>query len=311
MTRWTQDDLSNQTGKTILVTGANSGLGLEAALAMARKGAHVIGTCRSIERGRTALAQIRAAVPDADVVFDVLDVADLASVRGFAARRLADQRQIDVLINNAGIMAVPERRTTVDGFELQLGTNHLGPFALTALLMPLLSHPGARVVMMTSSYYSRAAIRFDDLQSEKKYAAWPAYGQSKLANVLFMHELASRSRAANPGLVSVAAHPGIAKTNLQYAGPSMGGGRSAASIGSRLMRLMGQPPAQGVLPALYAATSSEVASGNLYGPDGRGQVRGYPKQITLVPRGIDDAVASKLWALSEELTGVPFAIAMR
>jgi NAD(P)-dependent dehydrogenase (short-subunit alcohol dehydrogenase family) len=303
---WTQDDIPDQSGRTVVVTGASSGLGLEAALALARKGGRVIGTSRSEERGRAALSQIRDALPGATVEFEQLDVADLASVRAFAGRVLAEAGPIDVLLNNAGVMAVPERRTTVDGFELHFGTNHLGPFALTGLLLPaLLARPGARVVMVTSNIYTRGKIAFDDLQAKKKYRIWDAYGQSKLANVLFTHELNRRARDRNLDLVSVAAHPGIAKTNLQYAGPALGK-RSVASAMSRLLRRFGQPAEQGALPLLHAATAPDIEGGTLYGPDGRGQVRGYPKQVSMAARALDDDVASRLWAVSEELTGVTF-----
>lgn len=305
MPRWTQADIPDQSGRTAVVTGANSGLGLVAATALARKGARVIGTSRKSERGERALAQIRAEVPDANVEFEQLDVADLASVRAFADRLRARLGRVDVLINNAGVMAIPERRTTADGFELHLGTNHLGAFALTGLLLPLLAHPGARVVLVTSAYYSRSKIRFDDLQAEERYRVWPAYGQSKLANVLFMRELDRRSRAAGSGLVSVAAHPGVAQTNLQFAGPSLGRW-SVAGMMSRLMRRIGQPAEQGVLPVLYAGTAAGVEGGNLYGPDGRGQVKGYPKLLAIAPAALDDDVARRLWSVSEQLTGVSF-----
>jgi NAD(P)-dependent dehydrogenase (short-subunit alcohol dehydrogenase family) len=310
MPQWTQDDVPDQSGRTALITGANSGLGLQAALALARKGARVIGTSRSVERGQAALSRIRDEAPAATVQFEQLDVADLASVRTFAGRLREDIDRIDVLINNAGVMAVPERRTTADGFELHLGTNHLGAFALTGLLLPLLVEPGTRVVAVTSAYYSRSKIFFDDLQAQKKYTVWPFYGQSKLANVLFMRELDRRARAAQLGLVSVAAHPGVAKTNLQYAGPALGTW-SMAGMMSRLMRRFGQPAEQGVLPVLYAATASDVDSGSLYGPDGRGQVRGYPKLVPLAPAGLDEDAAARLWDVSEELTGVTFDFAPR
>ena len=303
---WTHDDMPDQSGRTTVVTGANSGLGLEAALALARKGARVIGTSRSSERGDAARTRVRDLVPRAEVEFEQLDVADLASVRAFAERLRTRVDRIDVLINNAGVMAIPERRTTADGFELHFGTNHLGAFALTGLLFPLLAHSGARVVMITSNYYTRSKIRFDDLQAEKKYRVWPAYGQSKLANVLFMRELDRRSRAAGVGLVSVAAHPGIAQTNLQFAGPSLGKW-SVAGLMSRLLRRIGQSAEQGVLPVLYAATAPGVEGGRLFGPDGRGQVRGYPKQLAIAPSALDDDAARRLWAVSEELTGVTFS----
>jgi NAD(P)-dependent dehydrogenase (short-subunit alcohol dehydrogenase family) len=221
--RWTRDDIPDQSGRIIVLTGGNSGLGLETTLTLAGKGARVIATARSMDRAREVADRIAEGSASGTVEFEQLDLADLASVRTFAGRMLERGDGIDVLVNNAGVMAVPDRRLTADGFELQLGTNYLGHFALTGLLLPaLLARPGARVVTMTGGAYGTAKIRFDDLQGERKYSAWGAYAQSKLASVLFMLELDRRARARPLDLVSVAAHPGLAKTNLQYAGPTLG-----------------------------------------------------------------------------------------
>ena len=246
--------------------------------------------------------------PDGTVDFELLDLADLASVRAFAGRVIERGEGIDALVNNAGVMGFPERHTTADGFELQFGTNYLGHFALTALLLPALrARPGARVVTMTGGSYGSAKLDFDDLQNEKKYSPWRVYMQSKLASVLFMRELDRRARAASLDLVSVAAHPGLAKTNLQYAGPTLGG-KSMKTAGARLTRGLYQPAAQGALSPLYAATSPDVTSGSLYLPDGFLHVRGYPTRGEIRKRALDVDAAKRLWDVSQQLTGVEFAL---
>lgn len=306
MPRWTRDDIPDQSGRIILLTGGNSGLGLEAALGLARKGARVIATTRSMERAREVADRIAAESGEGTVEFEQLDLADLASVRALADRILERGQGVDVLVNNAGIMAVPDRRTTADGFELQLGTNYLGHFALTGLLLPtLLARPGARVVSITSYDAAFGKIRFDDLQWEAKYNPWSAYSQSKLATMLFALELDRRVRARSLDLVSVAAHPGLARTNLQYAGPTLGR-KSMQTAGARATRFMYQPPEKGVLSALYAATAPDVTGGTLYGPGGRSHLRGDPKQAKPSKRALDEEAARRLWDVSEELTGVGF-----
>jgi NAD(P)-dependent dehydrogenase (short-subunit alcohol dehydrogenase family) len=306
--RWTRDDIPVQSGRIVIITGGNSGLGLQTALALARKGARVLATSRSMERAREVAGQIAGAAGNGTVDFEQLDLADLASVRAFAGRVLERSEGVDVLINNAGVMAIPARRTTPDGFELQLGTNYLGHFALTGLLVPaLLTRPGARVVTLTGGAYGTARIRFDDLQAERKYNPWRAYAQSKLANVLFMLELDRRARARSLDLTSVAAHPGLAKTNLQHAGPTLGR-KSMQTAGARLTRFMYQPAEQGALTTLYGATSPDVAGGGLYQPDGFLHLRGYPMRARLAKRALDEDVARRLWELSEQLTGVQFTL---
>ena len=308
MAPWTQNDIPDQSGRLVVVTGGNSGLGLETVVALARKGARVLATARSTERAAEAAGEIARRADGASVEFDRLDLADLASVRAFAGRVLERGEGIDVLVNNAGVMGVPQRRTTADGFELQLGTNYLGHFALTALLMPaLLARPAARVVTMTGGAYGTANIRFDDLQGEQKYNPWTAYAQSKLASVLFMLELDRRARARGLELVSVAAHPGLARTNLQYTGPTLGG-KSMQTAGARLTRFLYQPADQGALSSLYAATSPDVTGGSLYQPDGFLHLRGHPRRAEIAKRALDADVARRLWEVSEELTGFELAL---
>jgi NAD(P)-dependent dehydrogenase (short-subunit alcohol dehydrogenase family) len=307
MEKWTAADIPDQAGKTALVTGANSGIGFHTALELARAGARVVLTARDRARGEAAIARIRAEVPEADVALGSLDLADLRSVRSFASEVIHRYGSVDLLVNNAGVMAIPERQTTADGFELQLGTNHLGPFALTGLLVPaLLARPGARVVTVSSINHRMGRIRFDDLQRERRYGPWSAYNQSKLANLLFALELDRRARARGMDLVSVAAHPGVSATNLQTAGPRLGRFSLRARGPAGLARLFGQAPDRGALPSLYAATAPEVIGGAYYGPDGPGQARGYPIRTRPSRRALDEDTARRLWEISEELTGVAF-----
>ncbi|WP_030166166.1 oxidoreductase [Spirillospora albida] len=299
MTRWTASDIPALNGRRAIVTGANSGIGYHTALQLALHGASVVLACRSAERGRAALDRMRAAAPDADLALDSLDLADLASVRGFAERHAGTA--LDILVNNAGVMALP-RRTTADGFEMQFGTNHLGHFALTGLLLPALKD--ARVVTVTSGFAWTGRIRFDDLQGERRYNKWTAYAQAKLANLLFAKELARRV----PTLVSVAAHPGYAATNLQQAGPRMQGSRlmdRAAALGNALMA---QSAAAGALPTLYAATSPDAKPGACYGPRLL-QYRGAPTEVVTPPQADKAPQAARLWEISETLTGVTYPTA--
>ncbi|TDD81589.1 oxidoreductase, partial [Actinomadura rubrisoli] len=256
---WTADDIPDLRGRRAIVTGANSGIGYHTALQLARHGASVVLACRSAERGQAAFDRMKTAAPAADLTLGALDLADLASVRAFAARHGEDP--LAILVNNAGVMALP-RRTTADGFEMQFGTNHLGHFALTGLLLPALrAAPSARVVTVTSGAAWAGRLRFDDLQGERRYRKWAAYGQAKLANLLFTKELARRA----PDLASVAAHPGYAATNLQVAGPRMQGS-ALLERGAALTNLVAQPAASGALPSLYAATSPHVQNGACYAP---------------------------------------------
>ena len=293
MPKWTIRDMPDLTGKRAIVTGANSGLGLCTSLELARSGATVVLACRSAERGERALAAVRAAVPDADVVLGSLDLADLASVRAFAAEHA---EPLDLLVNNAGVMAIPYR-TTADGFEAQFGTNHLGHFALTGLLVPaLLARPGARGVTVTSALHWLGRL---DPGEPRRYRKWPAYCRSKLANLVFAKELDRRAP-----FVSVAAHPGFAATNLVRAGQLMGGHRARATVLGMLTGLVAQSDAAGAWPSLYAATARGVEGGRCYGPRGPGQSRGAPHRVITRPDADDPELGRRLWEASAKLTGV-------
>jgi NAD(P)-dependent dehydrogenase (short-subunit alcohol dehydrogenase family) len=300
--KWTAADIPDQAGRTAVVTGANSGLGLAAARALAAAGAEVVLACRNLEKGEAAVDSIRAELPEASVVLEELDLSSLTSVRDFAARFEAERGGLDLLINNAGVMA-PPRRQTADGFELQLGTNHLGHFALTGLLLGgMQRREDARVVTVSSTAHKFGRINFDNLQGERRYFRWNAYGQSKLANILFARELDKRLRAAGSGVKSLAAHPGYSSTNLQSAAPPL--------LDRTVMRLtnvlVGQSPEMGALPELYAATRPNLDGGLFIGPDGFEEQRGYPKVVSPVRAGRDEATAARLWDVSEELTGVSY-----
>ena len=300
---WTANDMGDLSGRTAVVTGANSGLGLETALELARHGATVVMACRNLEKGAQALAQVKESGGDGASLAR-LDLADLASVREFAREIDATHPRLDMLINNAGVMAIPHR-TTADGFEMQLGTNHLGHFALTGLLLEtLVRSPGARIVNVSSMANMIGYIRFGDLQSERRYSKWLAYGQSKLANLLFTFEMDRRIRAAGKDLASLAAHPGYAHTNLMSVGPEMAG----ATIQGRLIeganRLLAQSAAQGALPTLYAATDPKAESGEFIGPVLMGW--GPPARSICSPAARSASTARRLWEVSEELTQVSF-----
>lgn len=301
MARWTPDDIPPQHGRTAIVTGTG-GLGFEDAVALARAGASVVLAGRNAAKGAEALNRIRTMLPSADVRFEDLDLASLASVTAFAARITQRHESVDMLINNAGVMVPPRRKVTADGFELQLGTNHLGHFALTAHLLPIL-RAGARVVSLSSVAARAGAIDFDDLNSTCSYAAMKAYSQSKLACLMFALELQRRSDAAGLGIVSIASHPGVARTDLLHNGP---GRRSAHGLARTLLPFLFQPADRGALPTLYAATALDGAGGAYYGPDGIAEVRGYPTLARIPPQALDKDVAAHLWQVSEELTGVRF-----
>ena len=300
--KWTAAEIPDQTGRVAVVTGANSGLGLATARELARAGAEVVIASRNTDKGAEAADRIAAAVPAPKLELQELDLADLASVRAFAGR-LADERsQLDLLVNNAGLMA-PPRRMTVDGFESQFGTNHLGHFALTGLLLPaLLAAPEPRVVTVSSGAHRIGKMNFDDLQGEQRYNNWRAYGQSKLSNLLFCFELQRRATAAGTALKSVAAHPGYARTNLQFAGPKW--------YEQLVMRatnpILGQSADMGALPTLYAATVADLPGGSFVGPDGFLEQRGHPHVVTASGRAYDEQSWRRLWAVSEELTGVTY-----
>ncbi|TCJ95617.1 SDR family oxidoreductase [Nocardia alba] len=292
----------DQHGKIAVVTGANSGTGKEAAKRLAGAGAEVIMAVRTPAKGHEAAAEIRAAHPDAQVRVHRLDLADLSSVREFTAALSAEARPLDLLINNAGVMNVPARTETVDGFELQLASNFLGPFALTIGLLPLLlDAPAPRVATMSSGTANRATIDFEDLQSARDYSPFRAYAQSKLADMLMMTHLAELAEQRGWNLVSAGAHPGYTRTNLMTSGPNLNGGRPGLLETIAYKAIPSQGPQQGTEPLLYAATSPGAVSGGYYGP--RWGLIGPSKHVTLPRSGRDRASAARLWTEAETLTG--------
>lgn len=302
---WTLRDLPDQAGRTVLVTGANSGLGYLTCLQLAKRGAHVIMAVRDLGKGRLAQARIMAARPRGSVELRQLDLADMDQVKAFAQRLLDERKPIDVLVNNAGIM-MPPRSLTPQGHELQFGVNHLAHFALTGLLLPLLlKGRDSRVVTVSSDLHKRGRIRFDDLAGNRNYGRIAFYAQSKFANVLFALELDRRLRAAGLPVKSLLAHPGYAATNLQMSGPS-GALKLFMRFGNRFLA---QPAEMGVLPQLYAIAAPEADSGQFIGPDGPNEKKGYPTQVQPVETARDRALAERLWRLSEALTGVRPAFA--
>ncbi|MDT0458051.1 oxidoreductase [Streptomyces sp. DSM 41527] len=305
MTRWNTSHIADQTGRSAVVTGANSGLGYATARELARHGARVLLACRNEARGMAALDRLRSDVPTAEAEFRPLDLADLSSVRDFAAALDDfDGDRLDLLINNAGVMALPYR-TTADGFEMQFGTNHLGHFALTGLLLPkLLATPGARVVTVSSMLHALADLDYTDLNSARSYRRWIAYSRSKSANLLFTHELTRRLAAAGSQVVAAAAHPGYASTNLMTAGVRMEGRTSAERIIDFGTGLIGQSPDCGALGTLCAATAPHMRPDSFIGP--RNGLRGAPAQSFRAPWTKKDANGERLWAASEELTGVHY-----
>ncbi len=304
MTAWTTNDIPDLSGRTAVVTGATSGIGYEAALALAAHGAETTLAVRDNARGQACATRIRNAHRGAKVNVSVLDLASLASVRAFAERTIADTPKIDLLLNNAGLGLQSKRAVTVDGFERQFGTNHLGHFALTGLLVPaLLAGPSPRVVTISSVAHRRGKIDFDDLQTERPYDGRKAYGQSKLANLMFALELDRRAREAVSRLMSVAAHPGVSSTGF-IAATGMPG--MMVSVATLAIGVLGQNAARGALPGLYAATMPDVTSGQYWGPDGLLEVRGNPALAQVSTHAQDRAVWARLWTESENLTGVVF-----
>ncbi len=310
---WTAASIPDLSGRLALVTGASSGLGLETARALVARGATVVMACRSRRRGEEArqilltspAAGTDPAIPWGGLDLLDLDLADLASVRSAAAAVADRYGRLDLLINNAGVMA-PPRTLTRDGFELQFGTNHLGHFVFTLLLLPLLRQsPGGRVVHVTSGAQYFGRIAFDDLQGERNYDRWRAYGQSKLANVMTAVELQRRLQAEGSGVLSLAAHPGLARTNLQPASVAMNGSKLEA-LAYRLMDPLFQSAAMGALPQLFAATALEASPAGHYGPDQLGGLRGHPTAVRMAPAVSDAAQRERLWRVSEELGGVAF-----
>lgn len=302
--------IPSQAGKLAVVTGANSGVGRETARRLAAAGAEVVLAVRTPAKGAEA-ARDMVGRPHVEE----LDLAGLASVEAFAERMLTAGRPIDLLINNAGVMAVPTRKTTADGFELQIGTNYLGHFALTARLLPLLiAAPAPRVTSLSSGVHWIGRIDLDDLQSVRSYSTWRVYAQSKLAMLLFAAELQRRSDAAGWGILSNSAHPGATRSNLQVSGPTMGTGRSELGIFGRLnMRIPGmwQEVDTGALPTLYAATSPDAAPNGYYGPDNVLGLRGEAGPARRSARARDAAMARRLWDVSVALTGVTWGAGLR
>jgi NAD(P)-dependent dehydrogenase (short-subunit alcohol dehydrogenase family) len=302
--RWTAAAMNPQAGKTVLITGANSGIGFQAARELARHGARVLMAVRDVGKGEAARQRIVAETTQAKVEVVPLDVASLASIRAFAGEFTASGARLDVLVNNAGVMALPKREQTPDGFERQFGTNHLGHFALTGLLMPsLLAAPGPRVVTVASLAHRNGKMEWDNLQSEKSYSPWGAYNMSKLANLLFARELDRRARETGSKLLSVAVHPGVSITNIAQYGTDFKS-RFVKAVG----RLMFQDDAMGALPTLYGATAPEVRGGEYIGPGGWGEMGGYPKVVQPRPQALDEQAGRRLWAVSEELTGVVYPV---
>ncbi len=299
-------DLTSQSGKLAVITGATGGIGYETALALAGAGATVILTGRNDRKGADALARIRAAHPRADISYEALDLGTLASVAAFADRFVASGRRLDILINNAGVMAPPDRQLTPDGFELQFGTNYLAHFALTQRLLPALRKARApRVVSLGSVAARSGRIDFANLQSERSYVPMTAYSQTKLACVMFAFELQRRSNANGWGITSVAAHPGVAATALIENGM---GANSAAGFVRRFVPFLFQSVPRGALPSLLAATAPDVEPGGYYGPDGLMEVRGLAGKARPPRQALDIATARRLWDVSEELVGLRFPV---
>ena len=302
---WTAADIPDQTGRTAVVTGANSGLGLETARELARHGATVVLACRDTAKGERALEDIQSSAPAAELELAALDLGSLQDVQAFAEHIAERGTGIDLLINNAGVMA-PPRRQTSDGFELQMGTNVLGHFALTGQLIgQMQGRADARVVTLSSNAHKFGRIKFDDLQSERRYNRWVAYGQSKLADLMLALELDRRLQASGSSVKSLAAHPGYAATNLQSA--------AAPAIDRWGMKitnvLVAQNAAMGALPSLYAATEPSLPGGIYVGPGGIGEMRGHPRIVSPSRSALDPEAAARLWQAAEELTGVSFALA--
>ncbi len=307
MVKWSYKDIPSQQGRVAIVTGANSGLGFYTTRGLAEKGCEVVMACRNTGKGEEAMNEILKSVPGAVLNVMQLDLADLASVQAFAAAFSKKYRKLDLLINNAGLMAIP-KRMTADGFEMQFGVNHLGHFALTGLLYGMLKKTsGSRVVNVSSAAHNLGEIRFDDINWEKGYNKWKAYGMSKLSNILFTHELADRVSAKGDDIRVVVAHPGYADSKLIEKGPEMNGRNFMVKAGRIANSLVAQSTEMGALPTLYAATAPEAEHRAFYGPGGFGGMRGYPTRVNPNRKKVSKEVQEKLWALSESMTGIPFS----
>jgi len=310
---WQAADIPSLAGKRVLITGANSGIGYHAALKLARKGAHILFTSRDRKRGEDALARLHADSPGTSTELVVLDLASLNSVRSVAEKELAQHRPLHILINNAGVMAPPKRLETADGFELQFGTNVLGHFALTALLMPALEQAAAkssdrpRIVTIASIAHKRGQLNFNDLQSTKSYGPMRAYQQSKLADLMFALELDRRLRAAHSLVMSIAAHPGVANTNLFQSGNYSAFERSIRNLVGHAIGIALNTDSEGALPTLYAATSPAAEDGGYYGPQGFQEMSGeVVDKAKIAPQALDTTAAAHLWDVCEDLTRIPF-----
>ena len=307
--KWSARDIPDLTGRTSIVTGANSGLGFHTTRGLAGHGAAVTMAVRDTAKGETAAAQIRAELPSADITVARLDLADLASVRDFATAWSAEHPDgLDLLINNAGVMAIP-KRSTADGFEMQFGTNHLGHFALTGLLLPaLVAQPRSRVVTVSSGAHRLGRMNFDDLMGDKSYRAWRTYGQSKLSNLLFTSELQRRLDANGVPILALAAHPGYASTNLQAVGPDMSGRSWMKAPIDLATKVLAQSAEMGALPTLFAATAPGLPGNSYVGPDGFMEQRGHPRLVdrSAAAKNRDDA--KRLWEVSETLTSVHYPL---
>jgi NAD(P)-dependent dehydrogenase (short-subunit alcohol dehydrogenase family) len=306
--KWTPADMPSLKGKIAVVTGANSGLGLHTSIGLAQAGAEVVMACRSPDKAAAALEQVRAQAPGAKVEAMPLDLANLASVRAFAESFKAKYPRLDLLLNNAGVMAIPQAKTR-DGFEMQMGTNHLGHFALTGLLLDSLkAAPEPRVISVASQAHRwTIGMDLDDPFFEhKSYKKWDAYGKSKLANLLFIFELNKRLQAAGVKVLAAAAHPGYSDTNLQYVAPQI----ENSALGKLMMKvgnaILAQPAAMGALPSLYAASMPDVNGGDYIGPDGFQQMRGYPTKVGSRSAARNPELQRRWWELSEQLTGIKY-----
>ncbi len=305
--KWTASDIPDLTGKVAIVTGATSGLGFETAYQLAAHGAEVTLAVRSTTKGAIAVTKIHAVHPHANVTVAKLDLTDLTSIRMFATAFAKTHKRLDILVNNAGIMAVLKRELTADGFESQFGTNHLGHFALTGLLLPLIKKtPDARIVNVSSNLHKNGHMNFDDLHGQLVYRPWAAYAQSKLANLLFTSELQRRLATAKVKAIAVAAHPGWSNTTLMTSGPMKGRGGFMRWLGQAVNNRMAQPVTMGALNQLYAATAPGVKGNDYYGPDGKREQSGYPQKTDRTDKAKNAADAKRLWDISEKLTGVRY-----
>lgn len=304
MKKWTTAGIPQKNSGLAIITGSTEGIGYEDALALSFSGWSVILMGRNPRKGAESMARIQQANPKAKVRFEQIDLADLSSIKAFASRMNSSEQAVDLLINNAGVMTPPKRLETADGFELQFGTNHIGHFALTAQILPLLrKSPDARVVTVSSIASREGTINFDDLQSKSSYVPGKAYSQAKLANLMFALELQRQSEKRGWGITSIAAHPGVSRTNLLITGA---GRWSAAGMARTFLPFLFQPSAQGALPTLYAATSPEAQGGLYYGPDKMMETRGFPTIAKIPAQAHDVALSSKLWEVSQVLAKVDF-----